>query len=123
MGKLARVSELVLGFAVAVCLFLSVVGMFAMLAAMRLEKLVGFRPAVLFTGGGEKGGDGKSGGYELGLHAWQVNLSDCRPHTSGQSRACKAETAKRGKALRRSSRAIGKCRINHRDAEAQRLIV
>lgn len=64
--------------------------------AMSLEKLAGLGPIVLFTGGREKGGESESGGNERGLHAWQVNLSDCRAHTSGQTRPRKAETVKRG---------------------------
>ncbi len=64
--------------------------------AMSLEKLAGLGPLVLFTGGREKGGESESGGNERGLHAWQVNLSDCPAHTSGQTRPRKAETVKRG---------------------------
>lgn len=64
--------------------------------AMSLEKLAGLGPLVLFTGSREKGGESESGGNERGLHAWQVNLSDCPAHTSGQTRPRKAETVNRG---------------------------
>ncbi len=85
-----------LAMVIAVTFGIAVGTMLTFFPTMSLEEFAGLGPLVLFTGGREKGGESESGGNERGLHAWQVNLSDCPAHTSGQTRPRKAETVKRG---------------------------